>query len=182
MSVYYGTHIRAGELLVGALLAVVVSNPGFRKALRVRRTRLSKLTGRIGVGAAVATSILWATATVGGGFVRHGGLFATSLLSASLILACMSRTGPLRVMLSARPLIWIGTVSYGIYLFHWPIMVLCRQTRLSQPRQLLVTLSCTLLLAAMSARLVERPLRARLWPKCPSGSAAPECCSPASCW
>jgi peptidoglycan/LPS O-acetylase OafA/YrhL len=66
--------------------------------------------------------------------------------------------------LSARPLAWIGRVSYGIYLWHVPLIVFLRAhgaLPLSMPGALAVALPLTIVIAALSWHLLESPLQRR---------------------
>ena len=69
-----------------------------------------------------------------------------------------------RALLSLRPLVWIGLVSYPLYLWHWPLLVFARIHSSDEPalplRLALVALA--FVLAGLTWRLVERPLRHRL--------------------
>jgi peptidoglycan/LPS O-acetylase OafA/YrhL len=63
--------------------------------------------------------------------------------------------------MSVRPLAWVGLVSYGIYMWHVPLILFARRLGAmphSYPLRLLVVLGPILLVAAASWYLVERPL------------------------
>ena len=67
----------------------------------------------------------------------------------------------IRTGVSVAPLVWIGTISYGVYLFHWPIFVVVDEDRLGidGPLLLIVRLGLTLVIAQASFSLFERPIR-----------------------
>src|SRR5262249_656286 len=64
-------------------------------------------------------------------------------------------------LLSLRPVRWIGVISYGLYLWHWPVYVALSpgRTGLDGPVLLSVRLTCTVAVATASYYLVERPIR-----------------------
>ncbi len=68
-------------------------------------------------------------------------------------------------MLGLKPLVWIGQISYGLYLWHWPITVWIVPSRVSLgPTPLnALRLTLTFVAAALSYYLVERPIRERTW-------------------
>src|SRR5207245_1851490 len=78
-------------------------------------------------GAAALAALGLASVTVAdsSGWMYRGGFLAVAVLAAVTV-ASISRSeaGPLGTFLSARPLRWLGRRSYGVYLWHWPVIVL----------------------------------------------------------
>jgi peptidoglycan/LPS O-acetylase OafA/YrhL len=67
---------------------------------------------------------------------------------------------PLRRLLSAQPCVWLGKRSYALYLWHWPVDVVLRWTTgLESISARICAILISLLLAAMSTALIEKPLR-----------------------
>jgi peptidoglycan/LPS O-acetylase OafA/YrhL len=154
--VYFGTDTRAQQLLVGAGLAWLSSRHGLPTAARRSRTRTA-----IVVVAFVAFALIAATTSDTSPWLYHGGFVAVSLLCAVIVWAVADTDGPM-TWLGARPLVWIGTRSYAIYLWHWPVIVFVGAPMgLDLPRPALATLqvALSLLLAELSFRIVERPIR-----------------------
>ncbi len=153
---YYGTHTRAPELLVGALLALVL--PIGRDLPAPMRRALSVA----GVAAAAGIALLVAHTTVASSWLYHGGLPAVSLLSATLI-ASATIGGPVQTAASWRPVVEVGRLSYGIYVYHWPLFLVLSEERLGLDggRLLAVRLAATLAVAWLSAVLLENPVRRR---------------------
>jgi len=184
--IYYGTDTRATGLLVGAALAFMWAPwrvaPGSYSATvaTVRRARLqrvkrrSRLQRRWGWTAPMLLDLA-GLAALGGlvlsclrlgefqPFLYRGGLASVSLLSAVAIMALVhpyTRLGA--KVLGRQPLRWIGLRSYGIYLWHWPIFMVTRP-QLDVPIDgwplLALRLAATLVLADLSYRYVETPIR-----------------------
>jgi peptidoglycan/LPS O-acetylase OafA/YrhL len=153
--VYNGTHTRVAEVLIGAALAIFMAGRrlpagGWRPVPGVNRaTAMVAVTGFLG---------LVAVASVDQGWIYRGGLALVALLSAMVIAAVV--TGKLPV-LDARPLVAVGTVSYGIYLFHWPVFLLLDPARTGLDGPTLFALRCavTAALTIASHRLLEQPIR-----------------------
>jgi peptidoglycan/LPS O-acetylase OafA/YrhL len=158
--VYYGTTTRAFELLVGALLALLLSHPA-GLVLRIPRWAWV-IAGAIGAGVTLA---LWSTASQAAPWLYQGGLAGYALMSALVIVAAIRR-GPIRAVLAFAPMRWLGAVSYGAYLYHWPIYLWLTpaRTHLSIWPLFGLRLAVTLAVAAVSARLLEKPIRLRLRP------------------
>jgi peptidoglycan/LPS O-acetylase OafA/YrhL len=148
---YYATWARASEVLAGAVLAGVLA----RRTLPAWCKWLAPMALAIMAVATVLTP-------AGHGWVFQGGLPLFSVVSA-LLIAGLQVPGFTRRALSVAPLVWIGRLSYGIYLFHWPVFLLLdeRRTHLDRlPRiglQLAVTVAC----ATASYYLLEHPIRLR---------------------
>jgi peptidoglycan/LPS O-acetylase OafA/YrhL len=169
---YYGTDTRAQALLVGSVLGAVASQRQWRV---VSGDRVDTTAGRVmgGVlGAAGAGVLLWAFHAFNGqaAFLYHGGFLLVALAAAAVITAVTSwRTSVLAAFLSLPPLTYIGRISYGLYLYHWPLFLALdhAHTGLSGLALLSVRLSSTFAVAVASFHLVEEPVRkgrlARRW-------------------
>lgn len=154
---YYGTHTRAAEFLVGALLATV---PARRLAAPAARRPLV-VAGWLalgGLGVLVVTTDQQADWLYAGGFSVLGILWC-------VLLAGALASGSLRSALSWRPLVAVGTVSYGLYLYHWPVFLALDADRvgLDGPALAAVRLAVTTALTVASYRWLERPVRERRW-------------------
>ncbi len=151
---YYGTDTRAAELLAGCLLAL---------ALRPGR-RLQGAAGRgvaaLGTVALLAVLVAWATVPQTSGLLYQGGLAVHAILTVAVLLAAV-HPGPVRTVLSLRPLRALGLVSYGVYLYHWPVFLWLDPARTGLDGAALLALrsAVTLALAVLSYRLVESPVR-----------------------
>ncbi len=79
------------------------------------------------------------------------------------------RRGPVGRLLSVSPLCRLGLVSYGVYLWHWPIFVVLDPARVHLGGWPLfaIRVAVTLVIAAVSSRVVERPIRALAKPQRP---------------
>lgn len=146
---YYSTAARAPELLVGAVLAVVV-----------RLTDRLRVPSPVAVGALTALVWSWSVVAVGDERLVRGG-FVLHALVAAIVLAGVAGGGPLARLLGVAPLAWIGRVSYGIYLFHWPIFLWLTPERAGFSGLPLVAaqVALTVVLAGASFRLLEQPVR-----------------------
>ncbi|HKY13955.1 MAG TPA: acyltransferase, partial [Microthrixaceae bacterium] len=152
--IYLGTTTRAAELLTGALLALWWPIRG-----RTDRS-LRPLGSAAGIAALAVLAVLcWRTA-VTSSWLYQGGLPAVSLVSATLV-AVATRPGPLSRVLSCRPLVHLGAISYGVYLFHWPIFMWLDQRRTGWELGplLILRLVVTVALAELSFHVLERPIR-----------------------
>jgi peptidoglycan/LPS O-acetylase OafA/YrhL len=159
--VYMGTDTRAAGLLVGALLAYAWA-PG---ALR-RTGRPGVAVIMNGVGLLALGGVVWfmVSASEYGDFLYRGGFLALSLVVAVLIGATVHPDARLlgRTLLGSAVMVWVGRRSYGIYLWHWPVFVVTRpelDLTLSGPPLLALRLGLTLVLAELSYRFLELPIR-----------------------
>jgi peptidoglycan/LPS O-acetylase OafA/YrhL len=149
---YWATPARACEILTGIFVAFVLDG-------RSARAWWAWLAA--GAAAALVAAVLLFPSA--GGPAYHGGLPLVGVVSAALIVG-LQAPGPVRTFLSARPLVWLGKISYGVYLFHWPVFVVIDQRRLDVPNGVLflVRLAVTLVIAQLSFLLVERPVRTEI--------------------
>src|ERR687894_1321348 len=180
--VYEGTDTRAFGLLVGAALAMVWPSRRLhadlltlRRHQRRRERTLSQLLDGAGVaGLVVIALLIWQTNQYSA-FLYRGGIVLLSVATVLVVAALAHPASLLGPALGWRPLRWIGVRSYGIYLWHWPIIVLTTpnvQMGVNLPVAIL-QVGATVAVAALSWRFVEEPIRrgalGRLWAKIRSG-------------
>jgi peptidoglycan/LPS O-acetylase OafA/YrhL len=152
---YFGTDARMLELVAGALLACALA-----RGTRIRRLELRAAVLGLGVAALVVTIWLWHVATVPARWLYPWGLAGGAVCSAALICASM-QPGPLRAVLSLRPLRFIGRISYGVYLLHWPVFRWLTPTRthLGPWPLFVVQMIVTVGAATAMHRWIEEPIR-----------------------
>ncbi|GIF14975.1 acyltransferase family protein [Actinoplanes teichomyceticus] len=153
---YYGTDTRAQALLIGAASAVLL-----RPAARHTPFRYA-VAGALGLPAAVATLWFWHYASEQAGWLYRGGLTGAAVAAALVVGHVVVRPrSPLARLLSLPPLVGLGRISYGVYLWHWPLFtfVTAEATGLSRWPLLAVRLAGTLAVAVVSYHLIEQPIR-----------------------
>ncbi|WCO67463.1 acyltransferase family protein [Iamia majanohamensis] len=152
---YFGTDVRASELLVGALVAWVWTT----QRARVARVVVGPLRW-LGPALLVVMGLLISTAEADDLIWYRGGLVLYAVITCVVVLAAIQPHGLLPRALSWTPLVWIGVTSYGAYLVHWPIFVWLRsETAMGGGARLLVGTLASLSLASLSYLLVEQPVR-----------------------
>ena len=159
--VYFGTDTRISSLIVGALLAMLATKHTFGKSFGERRA--------LHTASLFAVAILgwmWVTTTDGPSWLYLGGFLVAALLVA-VVIADISQEelGPVGKVMALPPLRWIGAISYGLYLWHWPIYVYLSPARTDLDGGLLfaLRLAVTFAVATASYYLVERPIRTGSW-------------------
>jgi peptidoglycan/LPS O-acetylase OafA/YrhL len=158
LRVYYGTDTRAAGFLVGAMLALMWSP---RQVLRETR---SLTPGALGLAGLFALVILYNKLNEFQPFLYRGGILLTALASALLIVGASTPGTFLSKLLEAGPLRWIGSRSYSIYLWHWPVFMLTRpgfDLALPTPWIRIGQVIITFVLAELSYRWIETPVRRR---------------------
>ena len=154
---FYGSDTRAQAILVGAALALGSVLWGPARSLRTRSAVLAW-----GAAGAIGTAWLWATVPASSVWVFRGGFMVAALGTAGVI-ACVAHlpSSPIVRVLSWRPLGYVGRISYGMYLWYWPMVLVLSPTRtgLQGYPLLLVRLAVIVGVASASAYLVELPIR-----------------------
>ena len=156
--VYLGTDTRAAAILIGATLACWLAWKG--PARSPRRRLAVEVSGWIG---AAVLAVAW---TIGDGrsmVLYRGGLFACGLSVAAVIAAVAHpRPDRLATVLSVAPLRFLGLISYGLYLWHWPVFLVLDRQRVGFGGWPLFALRAgvSVGIAVVSYHLLERPIRA----------------------
>jgi peptidoglycan/LPS O-acetylase OafA/YrhL len=153
--VYFGTDTRAQELLVGILLALA-----WPLVERIRgRVRLLDL---VGLAALAGTIVLFRQVQDFDPRYYRGGMLGFALVFAVLIGVVAHPESRLGRALGMQPLRWVGERSYGIYLWHWPVIALMRpgvDVSWTGPGLVVAQAAIVLSAAALSYRFVEQPIR-----------------------
>ncbi|BAN03293.1 acyltransferase family protein [Ilumatobacter coccineus] len=146
---YWASPARAAEILVGAFVAVAIIG-----------RRLDPRLWLLAPAALAALAVCIVTFPTAGGPAYAGWLPAIGAVSALLLLGLQVES-PVRRACSIAPLVWLGKISYGVYLFHWPIFVVMNEERMGFDgvALLAVRLGVTLAVAQVSFLVYEQPIR-----------------------
>jgi peptidoglycan/LPS O-acetylase OafA/YrhL/lysophospholipase L1-like esterase len=165
--VYFGSDTRAFELLAGVLLALAI---GFELPARIRGARGRHLVVSV---AAVGILVAFLLANTSQRWLYRGGLWVVALGTVLLIVGALDR-GPVNRALSWKPLVALGLISYGVYVYHWPIFLFVTSDRTGLDGISLVALrlAITLVLSVASYLLLEQPIRQRRFHVGPAAAGA----------
>jgi peptidoglycan/LPS O-acetylase OafA/YrhL len=158
---YFGSDARADELLIGCGLAMFLSwsavaqRAWFRRLVQWATLPAIAWLGYLIVASAVYWKLLY----------RQGGLTLAAVATGIVITQCLIAPVPgVRSFLAWRPLVVIGRMSYGLYLWHAPVAWLTDARHydwvpiLSRPVQFIVRVLLTFAIAGASYRFLEQPL------------------------
>jgi peptidoglycan/LPS O-acetylase OafA/YrhL len=171
--VYEGTDTRACALLIGAALAMIWPS---RQAARSGSKAARILDVPAFAGLIVIAFMIWRVGEYSS-FIYHGGLAVLGFATAAVLAACSCPGSVAGAMLGWKPLRWIGVRSYGIYLWHYPVIVLTSPASSTENlgRAAWQT-AASIGIAALSWKFIEEPVRhgaiERGWRRIRSGHLA----------
>jgi peptidoglycan/LPS O-acetylase OafA/YrhL len=166
--VYYGTDTRAQSLLLGAALAVGLSLWSDRRpqgngdALLARTSRGRSAALLLGLAGVAGSAVLWTTVSYNDAFAYRGGFFLAALATAAVLASIVTNPASLLATgLSWPPLRFIGRISYGMYLWHYPLILYLDRARCGVSGWPLfgIRLAATMAIATVSYYLIEQPIR-----------------------
>ena len=154
---YYLPHLRFGELLIGGILAVAVSNV----TKEISSTR-ANVVGSLGL----LVLVICLTISFPNKIPWFPGFAAAipCIASAGIIYAGFGNNW-VKKFLSNRAVVFVGKISYSLYLWHWPLLAFahyCLGRQLTPQVQVTVAV-LTVLFSIASYYLIEQPLRHRQW-------------------
>lgn len=143
--VYYGFDTRMSGLLLGAALAAyAANNPTTRWFQRIRPA-----TGLLAILIALCCTLHWRDANY---FLW--GMTIAEIATALLIASVLNRPGPAAHTLARAPVAYLGRISYGVYLWHFPAALYLRDA-MPWPQALLLTSTFAVICAAISYHVLE---------------------------
>ncbi|HEY1962886.1 MAG TPA: acyltransferase family protein, partial [Rhizomicrobium sp.] len=153
---YYLLPSRMWELMLGALLAL--------GAVKAPQPRVARETiSFVGLALISIGIIVYSRHTPFPGAAALAPCVGTALVIAAGESAAFNR------MLSVRPVVFVGLISYSLYLWHWPLYVFARAVLVHPltPAETVVLIALSLALAILSWRYIEQPVRSRSfrWPR-----------------
>lgn len=148
---YYNTFARVWEFALGGIGAIIIPQLRLPQMLR-------SVLGWLGLLGVLTCGFLLQVSQV---FPGYAALWPT--VSALLVIIGGSGGGALTAgrILSTRPLVWLGGISYGIYLWHWPILVFVLQYRKGETPSLpwgIAIIWAAIVLAWLTKRFIEDPV------------------------
>ena len=167
---YYGTDTRAAAVFLGATLASARVVLGPRRWAATRPARHAA-----GVVAALALAVAWWRLDGSSGLAYQ--LLPLIGVAGALVVASVAdrrHPGPVGRILNVPGLPALGRISYGVYLYHWPIFLVLDHERTGLDGWVLtaVRVAATVAVAAASYHYVEEPIRTRRWFAGRTGRAA----------
>lgn len=154
--IYYGTDVRVQAILVGLATAVLFTwkRPGRAVRLSAGVTSILGWTGTI-----VSIGAFFVIGDDPTGLFTHGGVLLFAIAAAVMgISATDARDLSINRIFGWRPLVFLGRISYGIYLYHWPITLWLPLDGLPLAFSFAVKLGLTVAVAAVSYRYLELPV------------------------
>ncbi|WP_072806363.1 acyltransferase family protein [Rhodococcoides yunnanense] len=159
---YYDTGARLWEIMTGAALAALFAARASTAPTQESRPRRAALT---------VLAVAGLGAIVGCGFVLDGvqkfpGPWALVPVLATIALVLAGPQTPVARVLSTRFGLWLGSIAFPLYLWHWPILIfwlsVSGESSASIPAGTLI-IAASVVLAMVTVRLVEKPLQAPTW-------------------
>ncbi len=157
--IYYGTDTRAVGLFVGIVGAILLPPSRLRP--------IASAAGRWGmeiIGLAALAGVLWCMFSIDEFENRlyQGGMLMLAIPAIVLIIVSAHPQTLLGKFWGLPALVWIGARSYGMYLWHWPVLMLTRpgdDVSISGAPLVAIQIMLVVGISALSYRFVEQPIR-----------------------
>lgn len=153
---YNGLDTRADALMVGCTLGIVFSSGMLSRNARKIVQKLLIIMAPLSASCLLtfSTLVYWRDQRM-----YYYGFFAVEILTAVLILDILvNQRSAIRKFFSMKWLVWVGTISYGLYIWHYPIFRTMRALGFSDLNVITIGTFATFFIAAISYYSMERPV------------------------
>lgn len=160
LGTYYLATTRSWEVLAGAVLYFIARKDS------VIAPRIADVVSIVGM-----SLVLYGFFFLGKGYPGWNALFP--VVGSAMVIGAGPKAFVNRTFLSLPPVVWLGVISYPIYLWHWPVLAVIRQLKVDSTATILAGVAFSVFLAWLTYWYVEKPVRASTHPQTvPALSAA----------
>ena len=152
---YNGLDTRADALLTGCVLSLILSS----NLIDFRREKVSSCIKYLGMSAIISYILILLNISWSSKLYFYFLAFLIQILTAFLILhILLPGDNYLKKVLTNKPLVWIGSISYGLYLWHDPVYEMIRMQGYSLWTIALLGITITFAIASLSFYFIEKPI------------------------
>lgn len=157
--IYFGTDTRAFSLLVGVVGAILYPMDKLNTKITLQENLVYSVVSLISIAALITIMIYTSEYNT---WMYRGGFLLVAILGIIIIISSGKQHTVMAKLLSFKPVVFIGKISYSLYLWHFPVLVLTTPvSEIGKPNIFFVVLRVilTFILAIISYALVETPIR-----------------------
>ena len=157
--IYFGTDTRAFSLLVGVVGAILYPMDKLNTKITPQENLVYSVVSLISIAALITIMIYTSEYNT---WLYRGGFLLVAILGIIIIISSGKQHTIMAKLLSFKPVVFIGKISYSLYLWHFPVLVLTTPvSEIGKPNIFFVVLRVilTFILAIISYALVETPIR-----------------------
>ena len=157
--IYFGTDTRAFSLLVGVVGAILYPMDKLNTKITPQENLVYSVVSLISIAALITIMIYTSEYNT---WLYRGGFLLVAILGVIIIISSGKQHTVMAKLLSFKPVVFIGKISYSLYLWHFPVLVLTTPvSEIGKPNIFFVVLRVilTFILAIISYALVETPIR-----------------------
>jgi peptidoglycan/LPS O-acetylase OafA/YrhL len=158
--VYSSSVTRVAEICSGCLLAYAL--PGLKK--RVARSSTNSVLSAFSIASFILLLVLMLRTSMQTSAYAHGGLVLVSMISIILI-AGVSCANSAESLFSIRPLVWIGQISYSLYLVHFPVRIILIWSGIWPSTQTWLAVVISVAISVLMFNYIEKPFREKRYSK-----------------
>lgn len=150
-----GLDTKADALMVGCALGIIVASNLIQESARGILSRILRMASPVSVGilAGICKIAFWYAP-----IMFYWLYFIIEILTAIIILDCIiNKDSMINRILSLKGLVWVGTISYGLYLWHYPVFAVMKQFRFDWVRVITLGSAITFAATTLSFYLLEKP-------------------------